>query len=175
MNETTSDGKTPPKQDNSQSLNEPFGEGKKVLIVEDDPVTTDLIRKLLTERRFEVFQAENGKVAWDKIRPETKPDLIISDFLMPEMNGFELFKGLRNDDATKDIPILFLSARKNIEDSLIVSGADAFFPKPLETTKFLEEVKRLVLRGPAKASEPAEAEKETTKEPKKEEPKEEKK
>ncbi len=104
-----------------------FGKEKTVMIIEDDPTSAELIRKLLTSRGFDVIQAKNGKEAWDKIRPETKPDLIISDFLMPEMDGFQFFKGLKKDPQTKDIPTIFLSERKNIQDSLLVSGVDAFF------------------------------------------------
>lgn len=129
-------------------LNEPFGSDKKVLIVEDDPTTTELIRGLLAERHFEISQATNGKDAWDKIRPETTPDIIISDYLMPEMDGFQFFKGLKEADHTKNIPIIFLSARKNMKDSLLVSGADAFLPKPLDTNIFLQTIKKSLLRNP---------------------------
>ena len=136
------------KNDIVGDINKPFGDGKKVLIVEDDPTTSELLRTILIERLFEVFQAKDGKDAWDKIRPETKPDIIISDFLMPEMDGFQLLKGLKENNTTKDIPIIFLSARKNLEDALLVSGADAFLSKPHDTTILLQTIKQCLIRKP---------------------------
>jgi|GEM_PF-5645343 len=127
-------------------IHEPFGEGKKVLLVEDDPATAELVQTLLTDRHFEVSQAQDGIVAWRTIESGFQPNVIVCDFLMPEMNGFELFKKLKGDPATQHIPTIFLSARKNMEDSLLAMGADAFFSKPLNTTGLLKTVKELALR-----------------------------
>lgn len=139
------DTKTPSPEiaENNQPVDPLFGKGKNVLLIEDDPSSAELIRKLLTNHGFDILHAKNGKEAWDKIRPETKPNLIISDFLMPEMDGFQFLKGLKKEPLTQNIPIIFLSARKNIEDSLLVSGADAFFPKPLDTVEFMKKIEKL--------------------------------
>ncbi len=126
-----------------------FGKGKCSLILEDDPTSAELVRSLLTNCGFDVLQAKNGKDAWDKIRPESKPDIIISDFLMPEIDGFQFLKGLKKDPQMQKTPIIFLSERKNIEDSILVCGGDAFFSKPLDTKKFLETIKTLLERPPA--------------------------
>lgn len=151
MNETTStENQQNDEEIPSTNSNEPIGDTKKILIIEDDPTTTELLRKILVEQHFEVFEAKNGKDAWDKIRPETTPDIIISDFIMPEMNGFQFFKGLKENNNTKNIPIIFLSARKNMEDSLLASGVDAFLAKPINTTLFLETIKKLLSRIPIK-------------------------
>lgn len=140
-----------PEQNPSQAVNDPFGDGKKALIVDDDPTTIELLRSLLVERRFEVWQAKDGKDAWDKIRDDNLPHIILSDFMMPNMDGFKFFKGLRENEKTKNIPVIFFSERKNIADAVLVSGADAFFPKPLDTNAMLLEVKKLISRKPAPA------------------------
>jgi len=130
----------------NNQLNEPFGEGKKILLVEDDPSTAELVRKLLTDRHFEVSLTEDGNAAWRTIESGFNPHLVICDFLMPEMNGFELFKKLKNNPETHHIPIIFLSARKNMADSLLASGVDAFFGKPLDTTALLKAAKKLAFK-----------------------------
>ena len=145
------------RQNADDGLSEPFGEGKKALVIEDDPTTAELIRKLLAERLFEVRQAKNGKDAWDKIRPDFRPDIIICDFLMPEMNGFEFFKGLKDSEETRNIPVVFLSARKNMKDSLLALGAESFLDKPLDKTIFLETVKTEILRKPSPPEESPDA------------------
>ncbi len=144
-----------PEQQPAPAANDPFGDGKKALIVDDDPTTIELLRSLLVERRFEVWQAKDGKDAWDKIRDENLPSIILSDFMMPNMDGFKFFKGLRENEKTKNIPVVFFSARKNIADAVLVSGADAFFPKPLDTNAMLLEVKKLISRKPPAAGAPA--------------------
>jgi len=155
MSEPTPEQQNPPQQEEKQNISDPFGKGKKALIVEDDPTTTELLRKLLVERLFEVWQAKDGKDAWDKIRDENLPSIILSDFMMPNMDGFKFFKGLRENEKTKNIPVVFFSARKNIADAVLVSGADAFFPKPLDTNAMLLEVKKLISRKPPAAGAPA--------------------
>lgn len=149
MNENPANNDTEPSDTHSSldaEIHEPFGEGKKVLLVEDDPATAELVQTLLTDRHFEVSQAQDGNVAWRTIESGFQPNVIVCDFLMPEMNGFELFKKLKGAPATQHIPTIFLSARKNMEDSLLATGADAFFSKPLDTTALLKTVKELALR-----------------------------
>ncbi|MFP4472620.1 MAG: response regulator [Candidatus Omnitrophota bacterium] len=126
----------------------PFGEGKRVLLVEDDPTSAELVSKILTSTGFEVLTAQNGQEGWDSLKPDTMPHIIVTDFLMPEMDGFSFFKELKKNDETKEIPILVLSARRNTEDSFLAAGADAFHPKPLDTDRFLDQIKKLSYRTP---------------------------
>jgi len=146
--------KTPP-QENSQAeasksqseFRKDMGKGKTVLLVDDDLTTSTLIKNHLKECEFEVLEAIHGKDAWFKIKPGVKPCLIICDVLMPEMDGFSLFKQLRQNEETKNIPILIISSRKTMGDTFLTLGADAFIPKPLDIKEFLKTVQVLAERG----------------------------
>lgn len=80
----------------------------KILLVEDDKSIRDLYELKLTKSGFAVLTAEDGGKGLDAAQKEL-PDLILLDVMMPVMNGFEVLKKLRKDDATKDIPVVILS------------------------------------------------------------------
>ena len=94
---------------------------------------------------YRVSQAENGVEALCLIRT-MKPDLIVSDVLMPVMDGFTFYKKLKEDNATAHIPVLILTAREKMEDSFRVIGADDFIPKPFKSEDLLTRVKGLLNR-----------------------------
>ena len=136
-----------------------IGKGKKVLIVDDDPTTLELLKSSLTKFGFDVTSASNGKEAWQRLTPDSMPLLIVSDVMMPEMDGFKFFKELRQNNESKNIPVMILTARKKMEDSFLALGADAFISKPIDTNTFLKKVIELSLRAPkpkAVASPPSE-------------------
>ncbi len=81
---------------------------KKILVVDDEPEIVDIVKKML-EDRYEVIGAYDGEECLEKARKE-KPDLILLDILMPKMDGWETLKRLKEDDATKDIPVSMLTA-----------------------------------------------------------------
>jgi len=124
-----------------------IGQGKTVLIVEDDPTSATLVKTLLKNEGYDVIEAGHGKEAWFKMTPECRPCLIICDVMMPEMDGFNLYKNLRQNTETQKIPVIIISSRKAMADTFMSLGADEFFPKPLDTKKFLETVNTLSERG----------------------------
>lgn len=150
MTEPQNAPQQPAKQD-------PFGEGKRILIADDDPTTTELLRKILIAVGFDVIIASNGQEAWRRLSEKPLPDLMVCDFLMPEMNGFSLFKEMKKNSETKDIPILILTARRNTQDSFLVAGVDAFHSKPINTELFLREIKTLALQPKTRAEEQKES------------------
>ncbi len=125
---------------------DPFGQGKRILIADDDPTTTELLKKMLSDVGFEVIVASNGQEAWQRLSEKPVPDLMVCDFLMPEMDGFSLFKEMKKNSEVKDVPILILTARRNTQDSFLVAGVDGFHSKPINTELFLQEIKTLALR-----------------------------
>jgi len=135
---------------------DPFGQGKRILIADDDPTTTELLRKMLTAVGFDVMIASNGQEAWRRLSEKPLPDLMVCDFLMPEMDGFSLFKEMKKNSEIKDIPVLILTARRNTQDSFLVAGVDAFHSKPINTEVFLQEIKTLALRPKPQPEEPKE-------------------
>jgi len=132
-----------------------FGKGKRILIADDDPTTTELLRKMMSDVGFEVFTAANGQEAWHRLSERPLPDVMICDFLMPEMDGFSLFKEMKKNAEIKDVPIMILTARRNTQDSFLVAGVDGFHPKPINTELFLQEIKTLALRPKAAAQDTA--------------------
>jgi sigma-B regulation protein RsbU (phosphoserine phosphatase) len=89
----------------------------KILLVEDEPNIAKLFNYILTKAGYKVSYAENGSVGYKKTLEE-KPDLIISDIMMPEVDGFEFRKMLLNNSQLADIPFVFLTAKGNEEDIL---------------------------------------------------------
>lgn len=104
---------------------------KKVLVVDDEYTIRELI-ELTLEPDYEIIKAENGKEAMEMIKK--KPDLVILDIMMPKMDGYEVCEKLKSDDATKDIPIIMLTAKHSIDDlkKAISVDVDEYITKPFE-------------------------------------------
>ncbi len=124
-----------------------IGAGKTVLLVEDDPTSAALVRNLLKSHGYEVIEAGHGKEAWYKMTPECRPCLVVCDVMMPEMDGFNLYKNLRQNTETEKIPVIIISSRKAMADTFLSMGADEFMAKPLDTKKFLDLAHTLSERG----------------------------
>ncbi len=117
-----------------------------ILIVDDNPQNLYLLEVLMGTNGYEVTQASDGAEAFEKARVNP-PDVIISDILMPKMDGFTLCKKWRMDDKLKNIPFIFYTAtyteEKDKEFALSL-GADRFFIKPMEPDAILLAIKELL-------------------------------
>ena len=104
--------------------------GMSILIVDDEKPIRDLVSEILSDR-YEVLQASNGKEAVELIS-HGLPDLVITDIAMPEMNGIELCRYLKENEITRNIPIVFLSFLSDIQNEIgsYETGGEAFIPKP---------------------------------------------
>lgn len=109
--------------------------GRTVLIAEDNPDITRLLH-LALRRQFKVVAATDGQKAWELIE-RFNPDLIITDLMMPIMDGMELTRLVKESADYKEIPLLMLSARDGIQDEMRQQGyvADAYMSKPFSTRK----------------------------------------
>ena len=131
----------------------------KVILVDDNEDARYILKTVLTAAGHQVHEATNGKVALCLGRT-VRPDLIISDILMPEMDGFQLCREIRKDDTFKHTPFVFYTATyTDSKDEQLASelGADRFIRKPMEGELFLQEIQavaRHVARGEIQASEP---------------------
>lgn len=119
-----------------------------ILVVDDDTPIRSLLRQELTELGYQVEEAANGKAALDMVRLN-KPDLIILDVMMPEINGFDVAAVLKNDPATMDIPIIILSIVQDKERGYRI-GVDRYLTKPINTEKLFREVDVLLEQGVSK-------------------------
>ncbi len=88
---------------------------KTLLIVDDDIFLVDIMAFTLKQSGFEIIKAHNGKEALDIVAKQ-KVDLVLTDIMMPIMDGFELAKKLKENESTQNLPIIFLTAKSNIED-----------------------------------------------------------
>jgi len=106
---------------------------KKILIVDDDPNVTKLLRMVLTKNNHHVIIAENGESAMDAINRES-PDLILSDVVMPGIDGFEFYSRLQKNSKTAGIPFVFLSGQKGADEQLkgLRMGAAEYVTKPFD-------------------------------------------
>jgi PAS domain S-box-containing protein len=112
----------------------------RVLLVDDNRDMREYVRRLLNSR-FEVTTAENGRQALEKVNQQI-PALVLSDVMMPEMDGLQLLAALRENPATSSVPVVLLSARAG-EESLIegmMSGADDYVVKPFTARELLARV-----------------------------------
>ena len=135
-------------QKNSSNLNPsgsfPAQPPKRVLLVDDEHTAIKLYEKILTPLGCNITVASDGQDAWLKMTPENMPQLIISDIVMPKMDGFAFLKQLKLNSETTDIPILVVSTQGHMEYAIILAGADAFLDKPFSNEKFLSTVKKLL-------------------------------
>lgn len=124
----------------------PFG---PILVVEDIPNVLELLEVTLRFKGYPVVTAKNGQEALEQIQKE-RPALIITDILMPKMDGYALVHKLRNDPSTRDIPVIFVSATYvTPEDKkfALSLGGVRFIEKPIDTEDFLLTVAEILTQG----------------------------
>ena len=128
-----------------EGVAETMGCKAKLLIVDDDPEVLGVLRELLAREAYEVVCAVNGVEALQKAA-EVHPDVILSDVIMPEMNGFDLCRQLRKDPLLAEVPIILLTGLANKEYYLegLRAGADDFISKPFDQLKLCARVASLV-------------------------------
>ena len=117
----------------------------KVLVVEDTLSIREEINDILLMEGYIVFQAENGRIGFEVALREN-PDLIVSDILMPDLNGFEMFEKLQEDKKTMNIPLIFLSAKAEKADIRIGMnlGAEDYLTKPINTNDLVDAVENKI-------------------------------
>lgn len=120
----------------------------QILIVDDDESIRSLLRQELTEAGYLTSEASNGKEAIELIRGQ-RPDLIILDIMMPEINGFDVAAILKNDPQTMDIPIIILSIVQDKARGFRI-GVDRYLTKPIDTAQLFEDISELLEQGKSK-------------------------
>ncbi len=117
---------------------------ERVLVVEDNPDVRSYVREQL-EENYRVTEAGNGEEGI-KMAQEIMPDLIISDVMMPRMDGYQFCKAIRADEKTSHIPIIMLTARAGIDDKIdgLETGVDIYLTKPFNARELIANVRNLI-------------------------------
>ncbi len=122
----------------------------KILVIDDEPEITQIIEAFLENAGHQIT-AENSSVMGIERAKELKPDLILLDIMMPNMDGYEICDELKKSDATSDIPVIFLTGKDSRDDRgrSFQVGGDMFVKKPFSCERLLEIV-NIVLQSVAK-------------------------
>ena len=123
-----------------------MGERKKVLIVEDDKDIADLVKLVLETEDFEVEAELNPESAYEKAK-SSRPDAIMLDLLMPRMDGWTIFKQLREDHSFDNVPIAILTGKSQQVDQMVglhIMNVDAYITKPFGKQELIDKTYELI-------------------------------
>ena len=120
----------------------------KVLIVDDSQTLRQTVFELLTQQGIKVIEANDGLEAQKKLQ-DIVPDLVITDLIMPQMNGYELCRWIKNNPSTEKVPVLICSTKSEEFDRYwgMKQGADAYLTKPFQPAELLKTIKVLLNRN----------------------------
>jgi CheY-like chemotaxis protein len=126
-----------------------------VLIVDDNETTTEITARMLAGRGYDVMTALDGTRALAMVA-ERRPDVVLLDIMMPAMSGLEVLAALREGPATRDIPVILLTAKSQDEDVLAgyKAGADYYITKPFTAQELIYGIKLVLGDGSSVASGP---------------------
>ncbi len=120
----------------------------KILLVEDNEMNRDMLSRRLRRRDFEVVLAVDGQEGLDQASAE-RPDVILLDMDLPVVDGWEVARRLKQDEATRSTPVIALTAHAMVGDRerALVAGCDEYDTKPIEFRRLLEKIDRALAGG----------------------------
>ena len=121
-------------------------ERKKVVCIEDEPEMIDLVRLILSRKGFELIGAVGGREGLETVR-RVKPDLVLLDLMMPDMDGWEVYQQMKADDELKGIPVIVVTAKAQSIDKVLglhIAKVDDYITKPFGPQELLESVYRIL-------------------------------
>ena len=124
---------------------------KSIVYIEDDPDLVDLVKLILGSKDFAVIGAYSGQVGLELVK-NNPPDLILLDLMMPDIDGWEVFKRLKADEFTSQIPIVIISAKAQPIDQLLglsIARADDYISKPFHPQQLIDSVQKVLSRKQA--------------------------
>ena len=116
---------------------------KKILIIEDEPDQLFILREQISGKGYDYIEAGDGEEGLQRAVSDL-PDLIVTDVIMPKMNGFEVCKAIKENPETSHIPVIIVSASamKGFEEICMGSGADSYLKRPYDSNEFYELLKK---------------------------------
>ncbi|MBW2239680.1 MAG: response regulator [Deltaproteobacteria bacterium] len=119
---------------------------RKIMILEDDEATAELIKFYLKEEGFQVSISSKGEGFVDMVA-EYQPDLITLDIMLPDTDGFSIFRLLQQNERTKDIPVIFVTVKEEEKEKGIKMGAGGYIVKPFREEELKETIKSILEKG----------------------------
>ncbi len=117
----------------------------KILVVDDSSTVREMVTSQLRQQGIDVSEAEDGEDAIAKIQ-QNQPDLVVTDVVMPNKNGYELCRWIKGNDSTKNIPVIMCTTKSEEFDKYwgMKQGADAYLTKPYHPPELLKTIKQLL-------------------------------
>jgi DNA-binding NarL/FixJ family response regulator len=124
--------------------------GERLLLVDDEPGLRQAVQAYLEDSGFEVQVASNAREGWELLQ-QTAPELVISDIMMPQVDGYQFLKQMREDSRFETLPVVFLTARGMTGDRIqgYQAGCDAYLSKPFDPDELVAIVSNLLARRAA--------------------------
>ncbi len=121
-------------------------EKKSVVCIEDEPEMIDLVKLILGRRGFDLVGAVGGREGIETVR-RLKPDLVLLDLMMPDMDGWEVYQQMKADDELKDIPVIVVTAKAQSIDKVLglhIAKVDDYVTKPFGPQELLQSVNKVL-------------------------------
>lgn len=119
---------------------------QKIVYIEDDPEMIDLVELILNRHGFDVTGAHGGRQGMDMIH-QNKPDLVLLDLMMPDLDGWDVYQQLKADENTADIPVIVITAKVQSIDKVLglhIAKVDDYISKPFRPQDLLNSVDRVI-------------------------------
>ena len=124
-----------------------MAQDKKVVVcIEDEPEMIDLVKLILGRKGFDLIGAVGGREGLDTVR-DTKPDLVLLDLMMPDMDGWEVYQQMKADESLRDIPVVVVTAKAQSIDKVLglhIAKVDDYVTKPFGPQELLQSVNRVL-------------------------------
>jgi DNA-binding response OmpR family regulator len=123
-------------------------EKKTVVCIEDEPEMIDLVKLILGRKGFDLTGAMGGREGLDAVR-RIKPDLVLLDLMMPDMDGWEVYQQMKADEELKEIPVIVVTAKAQSIDKVLglhIAKVDDYVTKPFGPQELLQSVERVLER-----------------------------
>jgi len=117
-----------------------------VVCIEDEPEMIDLFKLILTRRGFEVIGANGGRQGLELVK-EIKPDLVLIDLMMPDMDGWEVYQNLKANELTQDIPVIVVTAKAQSIDRVLglhIAKVNDYIAKPFSPTSLIDSIEQVL-------------------------------